>query len=64
MIWLLNFQGMKNHTEPFCLSILTIYTNDWWFSVTFQIIRNLSFVDLAHLAWDFIEVGQHTYQTG
>ena len=29
MIWLSNFQGMRNHTEPFCLSILTIYTNDW-----------------------------------
>ena len=31
MVWLLNSQGMKNwkSTESFCLSILTIYTNDW-----------------------------------
>ena len=31
MVWLLNSQGMKNSKskESFCLSILTIYTNDW-----------------------------------
>ena len=31
MVWLFTSQGMKNckSTESFCLSILTIYTNDW-----------------------------------
>ena len=33
MVWLLTSQGMKNCkiTESFCLSILTIKTNDWFF---------------------------------
>ena len=31
MVWLLNSDGMKTwkSTESFCLSILTIFTNDW-----------------------------------
>ena len=31
MVWLLNSQGMKNckSTASFCLSTLTLYTNDW-----------------------------------
>ena len=66
MVSLLNSQGMKNckSTESFCLSILTIYTNDWspfWhvycYHVYFFFCEISKYVQaknrLAHLDWHF-----------
>ena len=68
MVWLLNSQGMKNckSTKLFCLSILTIYTNDWspfWhvycYHVYFFFCEIPKYVQarnrLVHLDWHFIE---------
>ena len=68
MVWLLNSQGMKNSksTESFCVSILTIYTNDWcpfWHvyccHVYFFFCEIPKYVQakskLVHLDWHFME---------
>ena len=68
MVWLLNSQGMKNckSTESLCLSILTIYTNDWspfWYvyccHVYFFFCEIPKYVQaknrLAYLDWHFME---------
>ena len=68
MVSLLDYQGMKSckSTESFCLSILTIYTNDWstvrhvyWCHVYFffcEIPKHVQTKNrLAHLDWDFME---------
>ena len=68
MIWLLNSQGMENceSTESFCLSILTIYTNDWssfWHvyccHVCFFFFEIPKYVQaknrLGYLDWHFME---------
>ena len=70
MVSLLNSQGMKSckSRESFCLSILTIYTNDWstfwhvyWCHVYFFFCEIPKYVQtknrLAHFDWDFMEVG-------
>ena len=68
MVWLLNPRRMKNckSTESFCLSILTIYTNDWshfWrvycYHVYFFFCEIPQYVQtknrLAHPDWHFME---------
>ena len=68
MVSLLDYQGMKSckSTESFCLSILTIYTNDWspfWrvycYHVYFFFWEIPKYVQannrLAHLDWYFME---------
>ena len=70
MVSLLNSQGMKSYKsrESFCLSILTIFTNDWstlrhiyWCHVYFLFCEISKYVQtksrLAHLDWGFMEVG-------
>ena len=70
MVSLLNSQGMKSckSRESFCLSILTIYTNDWstfwhvyWCHVYFFFCEIPKYMQtknrLAHFDWDFMEVG-------
>ena len=68
---------MKNFksTESFCLSILTIYRNDWstfwhvyfchvhFFSARFLNMckPTISFDGLVHLDWHFMEVGKYAY---
>ena len=68
IVWLLSSQGMKNckNTKSLCLSILTIYKNDWsnfWYvycyHVYFFFYEIPKYVQtknrLAHLHWHFME---------
>ena len=68
IVWLLSSQGMKNckNTESLCLTILTIYKNDWFnfwyvycYHVYFFFYEIPKYVQtknrLAHLHWHFME---------
>ena len=77
MVSLLDYQGIKSckSTESFCLSILTIYTNNWstvrhvyWCHVYFFFCEIPKYVQtknrLAHLDWDFMKAGQQACRAG